>query len=68
MHSIIPSPIHKATYFPGLETHISLVHPLQSPAACTPQEHQLNPSYDDTQFPTLLQCTPPPSPPSRLTH
>ena len=40
--------------------------PLQSPAVCTPHEHHWSSSYHHIQSPTLLQCTPPLFPPSRL--
>ena len=40
--------------------------PLQSPVVCTPHEHYWSSNYHHTQSTTLLQCTPPPFPLSRL--
>ena len=41
--------------------------PLQIPVVCTPHEHHWSSNYHHIQSPTLLQCTPPLFPLSRLT-
>ena len=41
--------------------------PLQIPVVCTPHERHWSPNYHHTRSPTLLQCTPPLFPLSRLT-